>query len=96
MLASFAQHLDAVYDVTLVYPDHDANLWRFLTNQLEWVRLEARRIEVPTEFHTAAITRPGPARERFKAWVDELWCKKDQRIGEVLGREEEPPEAMAG
>lgn len=96
MLASFAHHLDAVYDVTLIYPDHDVNLWQFLTNRLEWVRLEARRIEVPAEFRSAAITQPGPARERFKAWVDALWRQKDARIAEVLGREELPPEAMAG
>lgn len=96
MLASFNQHLDAVYDVTLIYPGHDVNLWQFLTNRLEWVRLEARRIEVPVEFHTAAITQPGPARERFKAWVDALWREKDAQIARALGREELPPKAMAG
>jgi 1-acyl-sn-glycerol-3-phosphate acyltransferase len=84
VLASFAEQLDAMYDITLVYPHRDVTLWHFLTNRLEWVRLEARRIPVPAKFFSAGITEPGPARDDFKQWVDEIWREKDARIEELV------------
>lgn len=80
VLASFAGQLDAMYDVTLIYPHRDVTLWDFVTNRLEWVRLEARRIAVPAEFHSDGITQPGPARDDFKQWVEQIWREKDELI----------------
>jgi hypothetical protein len=61
-----------MYDVTLVYPEMDETLWDFVTNRVPRIIVRARRIEIPDEFRTAAATEPGPARDRFKAWIEEL------------------------
>jgi 1-acyl-sn-glycerol-3-phosphate acyltransferase len=84
VLASFAGQLDAVYDVTLVYPRRDMSMWDFVTNRLPWIHVDARRLDVPAEFQDSAITEPGPARERFKEWVDRIWRDKDEAIGRIL------------
>lgn len=84
VLASFAEQLHAMYDVALVYPRRDVTLWDFVRNRVEWVRLEAHRVDVPAEFRSAAITEPGEARERFKDWVSEIWREKDETIGRIL------------
>lgn len=86
VLASFADQLDAMYDITIVYPHRDVTFFDFLTNRIEWVRLEARRIAVPAQFYSAGITEPGPARDEFKTWVDEIWREKDARIDELVAR----------
>jgi hypothetical protein len=80
VLASFAEQLDAIYDVTVIYPKADATILDFVTNKLPWVALHARRIEVPPEFCGDAITQPGPEREHFKTWVEQLWREKDALI----------------
>ena len=84
VLASFAEQLDAMYDVTLVYPQRDMTMWDFVTNRVPWVRVEARRVEVPAEFRSAAITQPGAPREQFKEWVGEIWREKDETIARIL------------
>lgn len=84
VLASLGDQLDAVIDVTLVYPRNDVTLLDFVSNRVPWIAVSARRIEVPREFLSAQITGPGPVRERFKEWVDELWRAKDQEISRIL------------
>jgi 1-acyl-sn-glycerol-3-phosphate acyltransferase len=84
VVASLADQLHAVIDVTLVYPHRDVSIWDFVRNRVPWIRVEARRAEVPPELRTAAITEPGPAREQFKEWVGEIWRRKDETISQIL------------
>lgn len=83
VLASLGEHLDAVYDATLVYPRHDVTMWDFVTDRVPWITIEVRRIEVPEVFRNDAITRPGPLREQFRGWVEDVWREKDRRITEI-------------
>ena len=85
VLASLGEALDAMYDVTLIYPDPDVTMWDFITNRVAWVRIEGRRVEVPPEFQRSEVTEPGEAREAFKAWVDTIWREKDALIGKIIG-----------
>jgi 1-acyl-sn-glycerol-3-phosphate acyltransferase len=84
VLASFSEQLDALYDITVVYPKRGVTILDFVTNRLPWVALHARRIEVPAEFRSDAITQPGPEREHFKAWVEQLWREKDELIERII------------
>lgn len=84
VLASLGDQLDGILDVTLVYPHRDVTLWDFVTNRVPWIVVRARRVAVPPEFLSAAITEAGPDRERFKEWVDAVWRAKDQEITEVV------------
>src|SRR5579859_4731119 len=76
VLASLGDQLDAVFDVTIAYPG-DPTFWRFVSGKIATISVRVRRLEVPAEFFTSAITEPGPARERFKSWMDEVWREKD-------------------
>ena len=77
VLASLADQLDAMYDVTLVYPHAEATMWEFASNQIPRITIRARRIEIPEEFLNDAITHPSPTRERFKEWIEGIWREKD-------------------
>jgi 1-acyl-sn-glycerol-3-phosphate acyltransferase len=80
VLASLAEEIDALYDLTIIYPRRNVTMWDFATNKLPWIRIIGRRIDVPEELRSDAITEPGPAREHFKQWVDRIWREKDQQI----------------
>ncbi len=84
VLASLGDQLDAMLDVTLVFPHRDVTMWEFVTNRVPWIVVQARRIEIPPEFKSAAIVEPGPVRERFKEWVESLWRTKDEAIQRVV------------
>jgi len=81
VLASLGEQLDAILDVTVIYPSQDLTVWDFVTNRVPWIRVHCRTLEVPRQFVDAAITEPGPARDRFKEWVEQLWREKDEEIG---------------
>ncbi len=85
VLASFGEEqLDAMVDVTLAYPGGDATMLQFLTGRLARVSVRARRVVVPAEFFTTAVTEPGPVRDRFKEWVDGIWREKDALLDRLL------------
>jgi len=85
VLASFGDQLDAIFDVTLAYPPrHDVTMWEFVTNRIPRVVVQARRIEVTPDLIDPAVTEPGPAREKLKVWLDEVWRRKEQSLEEVL------------
>jgi 1-acyl-sn-glycerol-3-phosphate acyltransferase len=77
VVASLGDQLDAMVDVTIGYPGGDVTLWHFLTGKVKTITVRARRLDVPAEFYTAEITEPGPARDRFKAWIESIWREKD-------------------
>lgn len=83
VLASMGDLLDATFDVTLAYPHGDVTFWQFVTNRVPRIVVRARRVEVPAGFYDEAVTRPGPVRDRFKAWVEQLWREKDELLDEL-------------
>lgn len=84
VLASLGEHLDAIVDVTIAYPRQDVTLWEFVTNRVDRIVVRARVIEVPAQFLTDAITEPGPERDAFREWIDELWKEKDAFLDTVV------------
>ncbi|HEX7829675.1 MAG TPA: acetyltransferase [Thermoanaerobaculia bacterium] len=84
VLASLGDQLDAIIDVTLVYPRRDVTMLDFVTNKLPWIRVHARRLDIPEGFGDAAVTEPGPARDALKTWVEGVWKEKDAAIAEIL------------
>jgi 1-acyl-sn-glycerol-3-phosphate acyltransferase len=85
VLASLGDQLDAVLDATIAYPRHDATFYEFISGRIPQIVVRVRRIDVPPEFETAAVTEPGPVRERFKVWLEERWREKDALLDELLG-----------
>lgn len=83
VLASMGEQLDGFFDVTLAYPGGDVDAWDFVQGKVPRIIVDARRIDVPPEFFNAAITEPGPERDRFKAWIDEVWRQKDERLASL-------------
>ena len=84
VLASLGDQLDAMIDVTLAYPGGDVTLWQFLSGKVKTIVVRARRLDVPAEFYTAEITEPGPARDRFKSWIESVWREKDALLATAV------------
>lgn len=83
VLASLGEQLDAMVDVTLIYDSEDVTMWDFVTNRVRRVAVRARKLEIPPDVLGPGITEPGPARDRFKAWIEQRWSEKDALIESV-------------
>ena len=85
VFASMGDMLDAMYDVTLAFPGHpDATFWTYISGQLPLVVVDIRKIPLRPEFFDESVTRPGPNREAFKAWMSGIWDEKDRLLEELL------------
>lgn len=80
VLASLGEQLDAMIDVTLVYPGSDVTMWDFVTNRVPRIVVRARQLAIDPQHCTPAVIEPGPARERFKGWIEQVWREKDELI----------------
>jgi len=85
-LASLGENLDAMFDVTIAYPHHDLTMWQFVTGKADRITIRVRRLDVPPDFLTPAVTEQGPVREQFKAWIDQVWREKDEQLDQLLNR----------
>jgi 1-acyl-sn-glycerol-3-phosphate acyltransferase len=85
VLASLGEQLDAMLDVTLAYPGHEVTILDFVRNKVPKVMVRVRRLAVPPQFYTAAVTEPGPVRDEFRRWLEDVWREKNATIGRLLG-----------
>jgi 1-acyl-sn-glycerol-3-phosphate acyltransferase len=94
VLQTMGDTLKALVDVTLVYPAGAPTLFDLLAGRVPEVRLQLQVRELPREFLGRDYQDDSEFRERFQAWLNDLWRHKDQRIDSMLGsRNGTPPPA---
>ncbi|HET7435132.1 MAG TPA: acyltransferase [Thermoanaerobaculia bacterium] len=84
VLASLGEQLDAVFDMTIVYPGHETTMYDFAANRIDRIVVRARRVAVPPHFISPAATEPGPVRDELKEWIEEIWREKDVLIDGIV------------
>lgn len=95
VLSAMGENLEAIIDVTLVYPENSAPLpfWDFLKGKIPRVVMRAKRIEIPQEFVRPGAETDPEFRQRFQDWLNALWDEKDRQIGEILQQYARPKES---
>lgn len=83
VLDALSGDLDTLVDVTLVYSEPGADFWDFLTGKVEMVFAELQVEVIPEDLRRGNYTDDEAYRERFQAWVRELWERKDAQIASL-------------
>ncbi|BAU72101.1 acyltransferase [Metapseudomonas furukawaii] len=84
VLASLGEQLDAVLDVTLVYPGQAVpGFWALLSGQVPWVTVDIRTRELDPALWQGDYENDGVFRQYVQGWVSDLWREKDARIAEL-------------
>ncbi|MBA2881211.1 1-acyl-sn-glycerol-3-phosphate acyltransferase [Desulfosalsimonas propionicica] len=86
VLSAMGENLEAIIDVTIVYPENSAPLpfWDFLKGKIPRVVMRAKRIEIPKEFVQSGAETDPEFRQHFQDWLNALWDEKDRQITEIL------------
>ncbi len=86
VLSAMGECLEAIIDVTLVYPENEAPLsfWSFLKGEVPLVVVRARRLPIPQEFVQTDYVQDPAFQKRFRDWINGLWAEKDHQIAEIL------------
>jgi len=94
VLAALGDQLDAMYDITLAYPpDGEVTMWQFVSGQVPKIIIDAQRVEPPPQFFDAAVTSAGLVRDELRAWMGDLWLKKDEALDVLLSSPEASPQS---
>lgn len=83
-MGAFGERVNALLDITIAYPGGTRGFWDFMCGRMRKVVVEVRQITIPHELYVGDYENDPEFRQRFQAWVGELWARKDQRIAELL------------
>ena len=84
VLAALGEQLDALLDVTIVYPgDKAPGFWDLLNGSISRVIIDIRVRELDPALSEGDYENDPAFRQTVQAWVNQLWLEKDQRIEEL-------------
>ena len=72
--------IDALVDMTIVYPDGVLGYSEFWLGEVPRIAVNLRKINIPDWVLGGNYEDDAEYRERFQQWVHELWLEKDQLI----------------
>jgi 1-acyl-sn-glycerol-3-phosphate acyltransferase len=83
-LATLGPQLDALLDVTLVYPGQRApGFWKLISGQVPKVIMDIRTRELDPALWAGDYQGDAEFRQYVQGWVSQLWQDKDTRIAEL-------------
>jgi 1-acyl-sn-glycerol-3-phosphate acyltransferase len=88
VLYALANELDALIDVTIVYPQIETTgqsptFWQLLTGEMTKIIVRAERREIPPELLGRNFRTDRAFRQELETWVSQLWLEKDELISEI-------------
>lgn len=89
VLGAMGEGLQAILDVTLVYPYGRPTIADLLADRVPEVRVTIRERPIPSEIVRGDYQHDAAFRGRLQVWVNELWQQKDATIARLTACE--PP-----
>lgn len=84
VMSAIGPQLDAILDVTIVYPTEPApGFWTLLSGQLPSVVIDIKARPLDPSLYDGDYQNDPAFRERVQAWVTDVWTEKDQRIAQI-------------
>jgi len=88
VLETMGDMLQAVVDVTIVYPTAQPTLMDLLADRIAEVRVFVRQLPIPADFVGKDYENDAEFRTRFQAWISTLWAEKDALIARTKSAKE--------
>lgn len=76
-------NIDALVDMTIVYPDGVPGYGDFWLGGVSRIAVNLRKIEIPAWVKDGNYEEDEEYRKRFQAWVHQIWTEKDQLIESI-------------
>ncbi|MGX5217731.1 MULTISPECIES: acyltransferase [Pseudomonas] len=84
VLAALGEQLDAVLDVTVVYPSAQIpGFWTLISGQVPKVIVDIQTLELDPALHQGDYQNDEQFRQQVQAWVTDMWQRKDARIAQI-------------
>lgn len=90
VLYSFDGALNALLDVTIIYPDGTPTLWQFVSGQVRKLTVDVQLRPIDAGLHGKDFRSDLIARGELKNWLSDLWTEKDRLLAQELANRPEP------
>jgi len=87
VMASIGDQIDAILDVSVIYPEGVPGFWDFLSNRVGRVIVEIKELPLDQQWVQGDYRNDPEFRSRFQQWLTDFWHEKDQRITAIKGKE---------
>lgn len=94
VLETMGTTLQAIIDVTIVYPGGRPTLADLLSGRVHEVRIDIQRRPIPQDLVSGSYEDDHKHRVRFQQWMNAIWAEKDARIEAM--RQPEAPSGTVG
>lgn len=85
-LSILGNDIDALVDMTIVYPDGAPGYSEFWLGEVPRIAVNLRKIDIPAWVLAGNYEDDADFREKFQQWVDQLWTEKDQLIEKMKAK----------
>ena len=82
-LSVLADSLDRLLNVTIVYPEGKSGYLDFLAGRTPKIIVDIQVQEVPRDLREGDYENDAAFRQRFQAWVGQIWADKDATIARI-------------
>jgi 1-acyl-sn-glycerol-3-phosphate acyltransferase len=82
VLSSMGDQLNAILDVTIVYPKNIKSFWAFVCGEVSEIKIKIRSVPITADL-LGDYTTDRSFRDQFHGWLNELWMEKDRCIQEM-------------
>jgi len=83
VLDAMGDMLEAIVDVSIVYPQGRPTVLDLMAGRVHEVRVHVRTLPIPAELLGGDYETDADYRERFQTWLNALWNAKDARIERI-------------
>lgn len=84
VVSSLGDKLDALLDVTIVYPAGTPSFWDLISGQIPSVRVDVREVPLAPAWRGRDYAEDEAFREEFQAFIRRVWSEKDEKIEAML------------
>jgi 1-acyl-sn-glycerol-3-phosphate acyltransferase len=91
VLDTMGELLQAIVDVTIVYPRGRPTMKDLVTGRVREVDVYIRRLPIPADLIGGSYESDPAYRERFQTWINRLWEEKNAVLEQFVVRRVEPP-----
>ncbi len=78
VLSAMGERMRSLIDVTIVYPGGRPGVYDLFAGRIPLIKVIAERREIPVEMIEGDYQNDPDFRQRFQAWVSEMWARKNE------------------
>ena len=83
VLGSMGEKMRTMLDITIVYADKEHEIWDLICGKVHKVIINVKKVAIPSEFIGKDYANDPEFKEHFQAWLNTLWCEKDELINQI-------------